>query len=88
MEFESGYLLALVVVGLGILGIILALGIGEVSRKKSVVTLILSLIILGLGAYYYYEIGLVQRKKGGETFNQLNALIRVYCPLETELPEK
>ena len=88
MQFEIGYLLALVVVGLGILGIILALMIGEVNRRKSVVTLILSLIILGLGVYYYWEIGLVQRKKGGETLNRLNSLIRVYRPVEIEPPEQ
>ena len=88
MEFEIGYLLALVVISLGILGVILALMIGEISKGKSLLALILSLIILGLGIYYYYEIGLVQGKKSGESFNQLNALIRVYCPVETGLPEK
>jgi len=88
MQFEIGYLLALVVVGLGVLGVILALMIGEVNRRKSVVTLILSLIILGLGIYYYWEIGLVQRKKGGETLNRLNSLIWVYRPGEIKPPEE
>lgn len=88
MQFEIGYLLALVVVGLGILGVILALIMGEVNQRKSIVTLILSLIILGLGIYYYWEVGLVQRKNGGETFNRLNSLIRVYQAGEVKSPEK
>ncbi len=88
MQFEIGYLLALVVVGLGILGVILALMIGEVNRRKFIVTLILSLIVLGLGIYYYWEIGLVQRKKGGESFNRLNSLIQLYRPVEIKPPEE
>ena len=87
MEYETSYLLALLVVGMGIIGIILALAIGEISRCKLVVSLILSLLILGIGVYYYYLIGLNQRKKGGESLNKLNSLIRLYQPPEkTELP--
>ena len=88
MQFEINYLLALVVIGLGILGIILALMIGEVNKRKFVVTFILSLIIFGLGIYYYWEIGLVQRKSGGESFNKLNSLIRVYRTTETKTEKK
>jgi len=88
MEFEMGYLLALVVVGLGVLGVILALVIGEISRWKSILTLVLSLIILGLGVYYYWEIGLIQSKNGGGKLNKLNSLIKVYRSVEIKTPEK
>ncbi len=88
MQFEMGYLLALVVVGLGVLGVILALVIGEISRWKSILTLVLSLIILGLGVYYYWEIGLIQSKNGGGKLNKLNSLIRVYRSVEIKTPEK
>ena len=79
MEFELGYLMALVVVGLGILGVILSLAINEISRIKSVVSLILSIIILILGGYYYYIVGLYQSEQGQAT-GPLNRIIRVYKP--------
>ena len=79
MEYELGYLMALVVVGLGILGIILSLAINEISRIKSVVSLILSIIILLLGGYYYYVVGLYQSERG-EATGPLNRIIRVYKP--------
>ena len=88
MQFEMGYLLALVVVGLGVLGVILALVIGEISRWKSILTLVLSLIILGLGVYYYWEIGLIQSKNGGGKLNKLNSLIKVYRSVEIKTSEK
>ena len=88
MQFEMGYLLALVVVGLGVLGIILTLVIGEISRWKSILTLVLSLIILGLGVYYYWEIGLIQSKNGGGKLNKLNSLIKVYQSVEIKTPEE
>jgi len=79
MEFELGYLMALVVVGLGILGVILSLAINEISRIKSVVSLILSIIILILGGYYYYVVGLYQSERG-QAKGPLNRIIRVYKP--------
>lgn len=77
MEFELGYLLALVVMGLGILGIILALIINEINKSKFIVSLIFSVIILGLGGYYYYLIGLYQTKAGKAT-GPLNKILRIY----------
>ena len=79
MEFELGYLLALVVMGLGVLGIILALIINEINKSKFIVSLILSIIILGLGGYYYYLIGLYQSKAGKAT-GPLNKILRIYRP--------
>jgi len=79
MEFELGYLMALVVVGLGILGVILSLAINEISRIKSVVSIILSIIILILGGYYYYVVGLYQSERG-QAKGPLNRIIRVYKP--------
>ena len=88
MQFEVGYLLALIVVGLGVLGVILALVIGEISRWKSIFTIVLSLIIVGLGVYYYWEIGLIQSKNGGGKLNKLNSLIGLYRTVEIKTPEK
>ncbi len=79
MEFELGYLMALVVVGLGILGVILSLAINEISRIKSVVSIIFSIIILILGGYYYYVVGLYQSERG-QAKGPLNRIIRVYKP--------
>ncbi len=88
MEFELGYLLALAVVGLGILGIILALAINEINKTKFIISFILSIIILGLGGYYYYLIGLYQSKKG-LAIGPLNRILRIYRPRSISLmPEK
>ena len=57
MEYVMGYISALVVVAVGLLGIILALIVLEVSKPKFVVALILSLVVVGLGGYYYYVVG-------------------------------
>ena len=85
MEYEPGYLMALVVVGLGILGVILSLAINEISRIKSVVSLILSIIILTLGGYYYYVVGLYQSERG-QARGPLNRIIRVYKPQSITTP--
>ncbi|MCX7917519.1 MAG: hypothetical protein N2589_05270 [bacterium] len=88
MEFEVGYMLALVVIGISFLGFFLSMMIDEVNRKKAVVIFILSLIIFGLGVYYYYVIGLWQRKSGGETVNKLNYYLYLYRPSQgTQIPE-
>ncbi|MCK4244221.1 MAG: hypothetical protein KAX20_01200 [Candidatus Omnitrophica bacterium] len=88
MEFELGYLLALSVVGLGILGIILALLINEINKTKFIISFILSIIILGLGGYYYYLIGLYQSKKGLAA-GPLNRILRIYRPISvTLIPEE
>ena len=80
MDFEVGYLLALVVIGISFLGFILAMMIDEINKKKGIVTLILSLVLLALGVYFYYVVGQWQKAKGGPSVNQLNYLINVYRP--------
>jgi multisubunit Na+/H+ antiporter MnhB subunit len=100
MEFEVGYLLALVVIGLSFLGFMLAMMIDEVNRKKGIVTLILSIILFGLGIYYYYTVGQEQKVKGGPSVNKLNYYLYIYrgqqtttvpqplLPLMPEMPGK
>ena len=75
MEYVMGYLSALVVVAVGLLGIILALIVLEVSKSKFVVALILSLIVVGLGGYYYYVVG--QAEKGVANPNVLNSILKI-----------
>ena len=92
MNFEVGYLLSLIVVGLSFLGFILAMMIGEINKKKAVITFILSLILFGLGVYYYYVVGQRQKMNGGESPNKLNYYLFIYRPstaqLSIELPFK
>lgn len=93
MEFEVGYMLALVIIGISFLGFFLSMMVDEVNRKKGVLILILSLILFGLGIYYYYVIGLWQRKSGSSSVNKLNYYLYIYRPApestipETKLPE-
>jgi hypothetical protein len=75
MEYVMGYLSALVVVAVGLLGIILALIVLEVSKPKFAVALILSLIVVGLGGYYYYVVG--QAEQGVANPNVLNSILKV-----------
>ena len=75
MEYVMGYLSALVVIAVGLLGIILALIVLEVSKSKFVVALILSLIVVGLGGYYYYVVG--QAEQGVANPNMLNSVLKV-----------
>ena len=75
MEYVMGYLSALVVVAVGLLGIILALIVLEVSKSKFVVALILSLVVVGLGGYYYYVVG--QAEQGVASPNVLNSVLKV-----------
>lgn len=70
-----GYISALVVVAVGLLGIILALIVLEVSKPKFVVALILSLIVVALGGYYYYVVG--QAEQGIANPNVLNSVLKV-----------
>jgi len=70
-----GYISALVVIAVGLLGIILALIVLEVSKPKFVVALILSLIVVGLGGYYYYVVG--QAEQGVANPNVLNSVLKV-----------
>lgn len=86
MEFESGYLLALVVIGLSFLCFILGMMIDEVNRKKGVTTFILSIILFCLGVYFYYDVGQWQKMKGGPSANMLNDFIFVYRPAQV-MPE-
>jgi len=82
MVAELAYLAALVVIGLGFVGIILALGILEVSKGKFIASLIISLVLIALGGYYYYVIG--QYQKGVNSPNKLNILLKVSPSTETE----
>ncbi|MCX5642902.1 MAG: hypothetical protein NTY10_06735 [Candidatus Omnitrophica bacterium] len=75
MEYVAGYLSALIVVAVGLLGIILALIVLEVSKAKFVLALILSLIVVGLGGYYYYVVG--QAEQGVANPNVLNSVLKV-----------
>ena len=75
MEYVMGYLAALVVVAVGLLGIILALIVLEVSKSKFVVALILSLVVVGLGGYYYYVVG--QAEQGVANPNVLNSVLKI-----------
>ena len=87
MEFEVGYMLALIIVGFSFLGFFLAMMIDEINRKKGVIIFILSLILLGFGIYYYYVVGQWQKMKGGPSVNKLNYYLNVYKPSEI-LPYK
>ncbi|MFH0795473.1 MAG: hypothetical protein V2A65_00245 [Candidatus Omnitrophota bacterium] len=78
MEYTTGYLLALLVVAVGFLGIILALLVLEVSVWKFFVSLLLSLIAVGLGGYYYYVV--FQTEKGVINPNKLNVLLSQVIP--------
>ena len=75
MGYITGYLLALMVIAVGFLGIILALIVLEVSKPKFVVALVLSLIIVALGSYYYYIVG--QAEKGVANPNVLNSVLKI-----------
>ncbi len=87
MEFETGYLLALVVVGLSFLGFFLAMMISEINKKKGIVFFILSLILFGLGVYYYYVVGQWQKTVGGPSPNKLNEYLSIYKPVPvSQLP--
>jgi len=88
MNFEIGYILSLIVIGLSFLGFTLAMMVDEVNRKKGVITFILSLILFGLGGYYYYLIGQWQKKEGGPSFNKLNYYLYIYRPVESEIEQK
>ena len=75
MEYVMGYLSALVVVAVGLLGIILALIVLEVSKSKFVVALVLSLFVVALGGYYYYVVS--QMEKGAANPNVINAVFKI-----------
>jgi len=87
MEFEVGYMVALIIVGFSFLGFFLAMIIDEINRKKGVIIFILSLILLGFGVYYYYVVGQWQKMKGGPSVNKLNYYLNVYRPSDI-LPYK
>lgn len=83
MEFEVGYMLSLVIIGISFLGFFLSMMIDEVNKKKAIGMFILSLILFGLGVYYYYVVGLWQRKEGGPSVNKLNYYLYIYRPNPT-----
>ncbi|HNS31686.1 MAG TPA: hypothetical protein PKN36_01765 [bacterium] len=78
MEFEMGYISALIIIGLSFLGFFLALIIDEINKKKGILIFILSLVLLGLGVYYYYVVGQWQNYKGGYSPNKLNYYLNIY----------
>ena len=78
MEFELGYLLSLVLVGIGFTGLILGMILDEVSRKKAAIAFLLSFAMIGLGIYYYYVVSAWQKADGYPSFNRLNHHIQVY----------
>ncbi|MGI6595820.1 MAG: hypothetical protein GX554_02310 [Elusimicrobia bacterium] len=75
MEFELGYMTALVIIGISFLGFFLTMMISEISRKKGVIFFIMSLILFGLGVYSYYVVGQWQKAEGGPSYNKLNEFI-------------
>ncbi|HOK56342.1 MAG TPA: hypothetical protein PKV21_00545 [bacterium] len=87
MEFEVGYMMALVVIGISFLGFFLSMMVDEVNRKKGIIIFILSLILFGLGVYYYYVVSLWQKKSGGDSLNKLNYYLYLYRPAENTIPE-
>ena len=94
MEFEVGYMMALVIIGISFLGFFLSMMVDEVNKKKGIIIFILSLILFGLGVYYYYVVSLWQKKNGGPSVNKLNYYLYIYRPApeagipETTIPEK
>ncbi|HOC03141.1 MAG TPA: hypothetical protein P5065_04695 [Candidatus Ratteibacteria bacterium] len=78
MEFEVGYILSLVVIGISFLGFMLSMMMDEVNKKKGIVMLILSIVLLLLGGYYYYTVGQWQRLKGGPSINKINYYLHIY----------
>ncbi|HPP67036.1 MAG TPA: hypothetical protein PKX05_03875, partial [bacterium] len=78
MEFEVGYLLSLVIIGLSFLGFMLSMMMDEINKKKGVGMLILSIILLLLGGYYYYTVAQWQKLKGGPSINKLNYYLYIY----------
>lgn len=75
MEFELGYMTALVIIGISFLGFFLTMMISEISRKKGVIFFIMSLILFGLGVYSYYVVGQWQKAEGGPSYNKINEFI-------------
>ena len=64
MDYVTGYLLALLVVSAGVVGVILSLIVLEVSRGKFALSFILSLIIVLVGGYYYTVVVRYERQVG------------------------
>jgi hypothetical protein len=85
MEFEIGYLLSLILIGISFLGFFLALMIDEINKVKGIIMCILSLILFGLGVYSYIVVGQWQKVKGGKDINRLNYYLNIYR--ESPLPE-
>lgn len=54
MIFEIKPTLALIVVMIGIYGTIHALTLDEIKSIKSILIFILSLVLIGIGGYYYW----------------------------------
>ncbi|OPZ93614.1 MAG: hypothetical protein BWY73_00215 [candidate division TA06 bacterium ADurb.Bin417] len=79
MDYTMGYLLALLLVGVGFLAFILALIVLEVSKPKFVVSLILSLLLVLAGGYYYYVV--MQVEKGVANANIIHGLFSPAAPM-------
>ncbi len=78
MEFEMGYMTALVIIGISFLGFFLTMMISEINKKKGIVFFIMSLILFGLGVYSYYVVGQWQKAEGGPSYNKLNEYLYIY----------
>lgn len=86
MEFEVGYILSIVVIGLSFLGFILGMMIDEINRKKGAIATILSLILLLLGGYSYWMVGQWQKQGGGPSVNALNKCLFIYREIPPASP--
>ncbi len=80
MEFEAGYIQALILLGIGFLVLMLGLMIDEINKKKAIVGYILAVVLCGLGIYFYAVVALYQRDNGGQSFNKLNYYLYIYRP--------
>lgn len=78
MEFEFAYLLSLILIGFSFLGFILGMMIDEINKKKSILAFVLSIILLGLGGYYYYVVSQWQKAEGYPSYNRLNHHLNIY----------
>ena len=78
MEYQVGYLLALVVIGISFLGFALGMMLDEINRRKGVVVFLLSLILFLLGCYYYFVVGQEQEVAHAPSRNLLNHYLSVY----------
>ncbi|MCM8757204.1 MAG: hypothetical protein NC823_01840 [Candidatus Omnitrophica bacterium] len=78
MEFEAGYMQALMIVGSSFLVFMLALIMDEINKKKAICGYILAVVLLALGIYSYILVGQYQQEKKPQSFNKLNHYLYIY----------